>query len=324
MHYRSIEDLNATIAGNLHRVPRDVELVVGIPRSGLLAANLVAMHLNLPLADLDGYREGRLLRGRKGCGSPESVADFRRIAVIDDSVFSGNAMRKAKAVLDGLAHDRVLYFGAVYAAPEAGEPVDFFFEECPSPRAFEWNMMHHAGILRSACVEIDGVLCRRPTAGETQDIEAFRNFARHAEPLVPCSSRIKMIVSGRPEALRGDTERWLGERGIECRQLILLGGRDIPEAKARIYGADRENLLFIEGDPEQAREIANRTGKPVFCANTRRMIGPSGAMGTLRSMRNRGISFAGRFLPDPVRERLKRKGLPLPIVEKRHSRIFRR
>ncbi len=45
MNYRNIADLNHTIRQNLHRLPRNVDVVVdvvvGIPRSGLLAANIV-------------------------------------------------------------------------------------------------------------------------------------------------------------------------------------------------------------------------------------------------------------------------------------------
>ena len=38
MHYRSISDMNDAIVRNLHRLPRDIDLVVGVPRSGILAA----------------------------------------------------------------------------------------------------------------------------------------------------------------------------------------------------------------------------------------------------------------------------------------------
>lgn len=44
--------MNDTIVRNLHRLPRDIDLVVGIPRSGLLAANLLSLAANIPMADL--------------------------------------------------------------------------------------------------------------------------------------------------------------------------------------------------------------------------------------------------------------------------------
>ena len=48
MNYRSIADLNHTILKQLHMLPRDFDLVVGVPRSGMLPANLIALYLNLP------------------------------------------------------------------------------------------------------------------------------------------------------------------------------------------------------------------------------------------------------------------------------------
>ena len=52
MHYRSISDMNDAIVRNLHRLPRDIDLVVGVPRSGILAATLLSLTANIPMADL--------------------------------------------------------------------------------------------------------------------------------------------------------------------------------------------------------------------------------------------------------------------------------
>ena len=49
MNYRSVADLNDDVIAGLPLIPADVELVVGIPRSGLLAGTLVALALNVPL-----------------------------------------------------------------------------------------------------------------------------------------------------------------------------------------------------------------------------------------------------------------------------------
>ena len=40
IEYRSIADMNNIIVKNLQKLPHDIDLVVGIPRSGLLPANL--------------------------------------------------------------------------------------------------------------------------------------------------------------------------------------------------------------------------------------------------------------------------------------------
>ena len=97
MNFRSVADLNDAVIQGLHGLPGDVDLVVGIPRSGMLAANIIALNLNLPLTDLDGYLEGRLMRsGQRGRDSVTST----HALVVDDSALSGATMRTARARID--------------------------------------------------------------------------------------------------------------------------------------------------------------------------------------------------------------------------------
>ena len=58
MHYRSISDMNDTIVGNLHRLPRDIDLVVGVPRSGVLAGRPCSTGANIPYSDAGSFLLG--------------------------------------------------------------------------------------------------------------------------------------------------------------------------------------------------------------------------------------------------------------------------
>jgi len=55
MYYRSINDLNNIILQRLHILPKDFDLIVGVPRSGMLPANLLALYLNKPYTDLHSF-----------------------------------------------------------------------------------------------------------------------------------------------------------------------------------------------------------------------------------------------------------------------------
>ena len=59
--YRSLTDLDCAVRSVASQSPRDVRLIVGIPRSGMPAATMPALHVNLPLADLDDFLGGRTL-----------------------------------------------------------------------------------------------------------------------------------------------------------------------------------------------------------------------------------------------------------------------
>jgi hypothetical protein len=51
---------------SLCRLPRNLEVIVGAPRSGMLVANLLALHLNLPMTDIEGLLGSRLITARHG------------------------------------------------------------------------------------------------------------------------------------------------------------------------------------------------------------------------------------------------------------------
>src|SRR5438309_128683 len=62
VEYRTVAQLDDAIVSWLGSLPRDVDIVAGIPRSGLLVANLLALHLNLPMTDVAGLIEGRVIQ----------------------------------------------------------------------------------------------------------------------------------------------------------------------------------------------------------------------------------------------------------------------
>ncbi len=317
MNYRSVADLSRTLARSTHLLPRDLEVVVGVPRSGLLAANLLALHLNLPLTDVDGLVAGRLFtagsRQARGA-SPTFLQEPRTVLVLDDSVYTGLNIQRTRASIEaaGLPH-RVTY-EAVYAHPDAKGLVDFYYEVVAPPRVFEWNVLHGPWI-GNACVDIDGVLCEEP--GDRDDDGArFLEFIRTARPLYTVGARPGWLVTCRLEKYRAPTEAWLTEQGIEYGALHML---DLPDAetrrrlrpyaefKARVYketGAE----IFIESSPVEAAGIARISGKPVYCVSTREMVQPTGATGlTYQAAVKRGrLGARVRRLLARVRDKARR------------------
>ena len=279
MNYRSLADLNDAIITNLHRLPRDIDLVVGVPRSGLLAANLLSLVSNIPLTDLDSFLEGRVYSSgtstKRSQRLDRGLTEMRRILVLDDSVKSGDAMRRARARIAEAGIEGEILYAAVYGLETTHPDVDVIFEKVPNPRIFQWNFMHHI-VLEQACVDIDGVLCLDPTKQENDDGEAYRRFLNEAVPLHTTSRKIGWLVTSRLEKYRDLTEGWLKQQGIEYGQLIML---DLPTAEERrrqgVHGSfkanfyrDAESTLFIESEERQAEVIARLSGKPVLCVET--------------------------------------------------------
>ncbi len=278
MNYRSISDLSLLIARNMDRLPRDIDVVVGIPRSGLMVASLIALATNRPMADVAGFCEGRLLASghtRRHAGLDVEAGAVRRILLIDDSIDTGASLSQAQLAISAARPEvEVVTLVAFAAAREA--PVDISLEVVPHPRAFEWNIMHHP-ILERACVDIDGVVCVDPTEDENDDGLRYVQFLDHAKALHLPTRRVGAFVTNRLEKYRSQTERWLAHAGLSYGHLIML---DLPNKEARIRSGShslhkatfyRKSAfeLFIESDVRQASEIARLSGKPVYCLEDR-------------------------------------------------------
>lgn len=271
MYYRNITDLNQIILKRLSILPRDFDLIVGIPRSGMLPANLLALYLNKPYTDLDSFLNGHIYNaGARGKTFNEFATN--KVLVVDDSLGSGSALNKSKARLEGVSTKYSLSYCAIYIAPGTEKMVDHYFEVVPLPRFFQWNILNHPS-LEKACFDIDGVLCVDPSEEENDDGEKYIDFIMNAPPLFIPGNKIGALVTSRLEKYRAETEYWLKVNNVKYDELIML---DLPDKEARVKaGSHAEHkakaylskpyTLFIESSLHQALHINMLTKKPVFC-----------------------------------------------------------
>ena len=303
MNYKSITDLNFDTRRFAQESLPDVDLVVGIPRSGLLAANLLCLHLNVPMTDVDRLCESRLIDTGERYTEDHSFRDLDSVLVVDDSVNSGSQMTETRNRLEKQDFPFDLSYAAIYISSRGRKYVDHWAEFVPRPRVFEWNVIHHP-MLNDACVDIDGVLCRDPTKAENDDGKRYREFLSTVEPTIVPDQRIGHLVTNRLEKYRPETEEWLDKHGVQYDELVMM---DLPSKEARqkrgnhaqhkanVYDST-DATLFIESEPRQAKEISRRTARPVLCYETMEMIQPNRVKRTHRAAGR----FASRFRENPV------------------------
>jgi uncharacterized HAD superfamily protein len=278
MYYRNISNLNNIILQRLNVLPRDFDLIVGIPRSGMLPANLLALYLNKPYTDIDSFVNGHIYKAGAR-GQFFDMKNFRKILVVDDSIASGAAMDKCRERMKELSSSFEISYCAIYAIPGKEKEVDYFFEVVPLPRYFQWNIFNHTS-LEKACFDIDGVLCVDPTDEQNDDGEKYLDFIVNAPPLFIPGGKIGTIVTSRLEKYRPETEQWLNANNVKYNQLVML---DLPNKEARVransHGEFKANtykssayILFIESSYHQALEINRITKKPVLCTENFEMI----------------------------------------------------
>lgn len=279
LSYRTYNDLACAVKCLIQKLPADITMVVGIPRSGMIPAYMIGAFLNIKVASLDEYLSGI------NVGNGERLLTIKenqntKILIIDDSISSGLSLHKTKERISNsnMSLNTHIY-SAVYAIKSSRDLVDYYGEVVEQPRLFQWNYLHHHGILSKTCVDIDGVLCVDPTVDENDDGEEYIKFLKSAKPLYIPRQKIYALVTSRLEKYRPETEEWLEKHGVKYDKLYMLNLSSAEERralgvhaefKASIYKSISCAELFIESEESQAEKIASLSRKPVICSTTDR------------------------------------------------------
>jgi len=277
LNFRSIEHLNLAIVNNLDKIRSlNIDLIVGIPRSGMLPASLIATHLQLPFVDVDGYNSHRWYIRNKKVTVPSDIPNKPlRVLLVDDTINTGNAMRNVLGSLRK-SNDTVIKF-AVYGSPKNRlEDIDFVCEECPLPRAFQWNIWKHNDA-KNWATDMDGVLCRDPSKRENDKGPRLEQFYRTADTKFLFTKPIKYVITSREEHFRKVTEEWLSKNNIAYEKLIMKptgnpgGNQAHGEYKAAMLNQMSEIQLYIESDPKQAKVISQLINIPIWCTDNQKL-----------------------------------------------------
>lgn len=267
-NYKSYASLVRTVQNYSHRFV-DFSLVVGVPRSGIFPASVLATHLNIPFATLSDIINGNdLVSGFRSLRSQSSPTKVKAL-IVDDSVNSGRQMQKVHNMMQNTTLEYKTM--AVYSTSEGAKHIDYYLEEVSYPRVFEWNILNHE-IATSACYDLDGVLCANPSPHDTSNENSYVNFIKNARPLHIPTHSIRAIVTSRLEKHRKQTEAWLTRNGVRYEELYMLDGlSERQRLSLMMHAVFKSSIfkeipaeLFIESDKAQAIAIARICGKPCF------------------------------------------------------------
>lgn len=276
-------DLAHVVAAGIHKV-RNVDTVVGVPRSGMLPATMIATHLQLPLADVETAAR-HMYAGRSGAVG----SDLGRILLVDDTANSGQSLRKALRQIRAALPGHTVTTCTVWDSHKTpGGTVDIVLGgRLQGPRAFAWNLWKHKRLDRWA-FDMDGVLCTEPTSSAKVSRESFDLWARElAQPRWLPQRPIGAIITRRPEGNRPATEDWLRRHGVKYSALYMAPGDTTQDAKAYVNSLGgtptwKTGVLalllsieaYVESHPRKAREIHERSGLPVWCTDNQTAYQP--------------------------------------------------
>lgn len=269
--YYSFQDMAEFIRKSVQKLPSNIDLVVGVPRSGMIPAYMLSLFLNKPCQSFTEFK--RNIAPENGNTRPVNPSSCGHLTlIVDDSVNTGASLKKIKDEILRLNLKGKFIFYTVFAKKQSIDLVDYYACVTEKTRIFQWNYMHHV-FLKNCCIDLDGVLCVDPTNEENDDSENYKKFILNAKPLYIPQYKIHSIVTSRLSKFRNETEEWLKNNMIKYDNLFMLNLNSAEERrklkchasfKAEVYRAS-EATLFIESNEEQAKQIATLSGKPCLC-----------------------------------------------------------
>lgn len=287
--YITLNDMNAVIRSNLHKIPHDVDFVIGVPRSGMICGSVIAEFLNVPLIDVDSFVNGNTpsMGGRKILFREHDKTG--KVLVVDDTVNSGIAMRKTKEKLHKAPNFDSFQFiySCIYVEDFGCDTVDLWLCDLRNlvhsgvQPLYEWNMFNHYPHLMSKMVfDLDGVFCTEEGRPDDRYEEAYEEYIKTVKPLFIPKVPIYCILTYRIKKYYDITKKWLEDNGITCYNLLMADADSWQERNNRIsteqmkgnfFKNHPEFLLFIESDDYQARRIHEISGKQVLCISSNKM-----------------------------------------------------
>lgn len=253
------------------QLPKDIDVIIGLPRSGLMVANTLAAELGKPLSTTEFFLEGKAWVG----GRLRTVDHCARVLIVDDSINTGAQIDESAAKLRERFPGITFRTAALLPHQNSYEKCDYHYRIIRSPRVFEWDLMHTKKYAPIG-FDFDGVLCEECAAETDSEEETYVNFLSDAKPLYIPQYTIDYVISNRLERYRPQCEEWLRRHKVKYHHLVLW---DLPEKELRghtfVQNKVRQVLrcnprFFVESSFTQARHIAFKTGIPVLC--TDRMV----------------------------------------------------
>lgn len=269
-------DLMADAKRLASMLPPNTSQIVGIARSGLCVATMVAMLMHRPLG-IFRQSENDLVAGGNGWRLSGNTKSDGPVVVIDDTVMTGNSFKHVMPLIRKTFPTAMA--AAIYVNPAAKVKPDLWVQDLPWPHLLEWNMFNSI-MTPSMAFDFDGILCQDCPPEDDDDGVRYLRFLEETRPMFYVRKvSIPLIVTARLEKYRPQTLDWLARHGMRVDKLIMgpwSNNRDRARAgvaayKAQHFAAFRKQKhrikppIFVESDPRQAEQIAKLSGGIVAC-----------------------------------------------------------
>jgi uncharacterized HAD superfamily protein/hypoxanthine phosphoribosyltransferase len=255
--------------------PERYDIIIGIPRSGMIIASIIACKLGKPLTTPTVFLRNEYW----WTGKIPINNKFQNALLVDDSVTRvKGTMHQAYMTLKNAFPEMKITRAALFVTEQTKNAVDLYHTVLrPPPHRFEWNLAHVQ--LGRLAVDMDGVLCENCPQGVDSDEKGYIEWLKTAKPYLIPAYPIQAIITSRLEKYRSLTEEWLKKNNVKYEQLLMwnLQHKNMRTIEGHIQ--HKVDLLlkikpawFWESSYTEAKVIHEKTGLPVLCVDTMRLI----------------------------------------------------
>jgi hypoxanthine phosphoribosyltransferase len=248
--------------------------VVGVPRSGMIPASIIATLTHSHLWQLEGEE---IIAAGHGQRFNLQSTEPARILIVDDSAYSGTAMRKAKEAVQRRWPKCEVQTMAMVVHSSAVRHLTYY-HTVMDQHYFEWNFPN-APFAKHLVWDMDGVLCPDFKPNEDDDGKRYLK-AMQSMPLThirPVKHPLT-IITARLEKYRLPTMKWLEANGYVVEKLIMApwadkktrDENDITTWKAKQFNElPKDKTIYIESHAGVARHmIEQMRAATCICTST--------------------------------------------------------
>lgn len=282
-HIRKYVTNNDLLESTMESIPKipEIKAVIGMPRSGMYTAGIIADQKNVPLISMsDKINEHIVNAEMKNAGFLKRYLGFKSklpILFVDDTIYTGMSMSNIRKQLLQKNPDENFLFFTNYSSPKQRDKADILGGILAEPHLLQWNLFNST-LTSRIMFDIDGILSPDVPIGISENEEYYIEYIQSVKPIISNLPRLfhcAGLCTGRLEMYRDMTEQWLRKHGVKYEKLIMFDRtkeeRDsnhnmvVGLFKAEKIRQSKVNV-FVESDDQQAQIITrDLTRRNVSC-----------------------------------------------------------
>jgi len=263
----TIQEATALTLKWAEKLPNNYDAIIGIARSGLWIASILALKFGRPLSTPNNFVHGEVWQSLH-----VEKPKIHSVLLVEDDVIHGRQIRRAYRQLKQFDSTLKIETASLFVTSEAKNLIDYYYAVRNPPLLYEWTLLTNMGEIGKIAVDMDGVLCENCPSEIDLNEDRYIKWLETAKPYLIPQFQIDAIVTARLEKYRELTEAWLKKHGVKYKSLFML---KVPSKKERNFDViinhkadvirSVQPFWFWESNMMEAEAIKRKVRLPVLC-----------------------------------------------------------